>query len=394
MRGVLHWAVVVIVVLHGLIHLLGAAKGFGWADVSQLREPIGPATGAVWLTAGVLVVAAGALLAGGVRWWWLVGAAAMLISQAVIITSWSDAKAGTLANVLLLGAVVYGYAAQGPTSYRAEYRQLVETAFTAPIADTVVTEVDLAALPHAVANYVRRSGAVGRPHVANFRARIHGRIRAKADTPWMNFTGEQVNTYGPEPSRLFILDATLFGLPVDVLHTYLGPTATMRVKACSLLPMMNISGPEMDRSETVTLFNDLCLLAPAALISAPITWQTAGADRVRGTFTNGAHTVTAELVFNHDHELIDFVSDDRQRASQDGKSFLPQRWSTPVQDYANLGSRRHFTYGEGRWHAPGPEGEFAYIEFHLDQITYSASNARPAAPQEPGVLGGVALVIP
>ena len=60
---------------------------------------------------------------------------------------------------------------------------------------------------------------------------------AGTTTAWMSFTGEQVNTYGAEPSRLFFMDATMFGLPVDVLHTYVGPSATMRVKACSLVPM-------------------------------------------------------------------------------------------------------------------------------------------------------------
>ncbi len=146
----------------------------------------------------------------------------------------------------------------------------------------------------------------------------------------MNFTGEQVNNYGPEPRRLFTLDASLFGLPVDVLHTYLGATANMRVKACSLAPMMNLSGPEMDQSETVTVFNDLCLLAPAALIGAPVAWLPIDADRVRGTFTNGAYTVTAELVFNPDNELVDFLCDDRQRASK-AANHLPPSGGPPPQ---------------------------------------------------------------
>ena len=384
MRRVIRWMVVFVVVLHGLIHLLGAAKGFGWADVSALKEPISPALGAAWLAAAALVVIAGVLLAGGVRWWWVVGAVAVVASQAVILTSWNDAKAGTLANLILLAAVVYGYASQGPSSYRAEYRKRARTALSAVPPDAVVTEVDLASLPQAVAAYVRRSGAVGQPRVTNFRARIHGRIRAKSDTAWMTFTGEQVNTYGPEPSRLFIMDATLLGLPVDILHTYVGPTATMRVKACSLVPMVNAAGPDMDRAETVTLLNDLCLLAPAALINAPITWQPIDADHVRATFTNGVHTVTAELAFNPERELVDFVSDDRTRASQNGKSFIRQRWSTPVDDYRTVDSRRFCTKGEGRWHAPDPEGEFAYLEFHLDEITYNTSNVlAQAARSEP-----------
>ena len=376
MRSVVRWVVAVVVVLHGLIHFLGAAKGFAWADVSQLRDPIGPGLGVVWLAAGALTVSAGVLLAGKSRWFWVPGAVAVVASQAVIFTSWNDAKVGSVANAVLLVAVILGYAAQGPTSFRAEYRRRAKTALRAPQRDGVVTEGDLAMLPLPVAAYIRRSGALGQPRVANFRARIHGRIRASAQAPWMTFTGEQVSTYGPKPSRLFIMDATLFGVPVDVLHSYIGPAATMRVKALSLVPIVDAGGPEMDRAETVTLLNDLCLLAPAALIEAPIRWQPVDADHVRAIFTNAGHTVTAELVFNQEGDLVDFVSDDRLRSSRDGKTFTRQRWSTPVRDYRTFGSRRVCTNGEGRWHAPAPEGDFAYLDFNLDGITYNASNAR------------------
>jgi len=380
MRTMLRWIVAVVVVLHGLIHLLGAAKGLGWADVTQLKEPISAAMGVAWLAAAVLVVLAGVLLIIRARWWWVVGAVAVVASQTVIFTLWSDAKAGTVANIILLAAVVYGYASQGPASYRAQYRRRVDAALTEAPPNGVVTEADLADLTEPVATYVRRSGAVGQPRVTNFRAHIHGRIRAGTTTAWMSFTGQQVNTYGPEPSRLFFMEATMFGLPVDVLHTYVGPSATMRVKACSLVPMVNAAGPDMDQAETVTLFNDLCILAPAAIIDAPITWQTLDEHHVRGTFSNGAHTVTAELVFNDDHDLIDFISDDRTRSSRDGKSFTPQRWSTPVREYRTIDSRRVGTHGEGRWHAPKPEGEFAYLEFNLDQITYNTGTHQLRAP--------------
>src|SRR6185436_1132726 len=155
-----------------------------------------------------------------------------------------------------------------------------------PVYTGVVTEADLMALPGPVAAYVRQSGAVGRSRVTNFRAGIHGRIRGGPGKPWMTFTGAQVNTYGSEPSRLFFMDATMFGLPVDVLHVFVGRSATMRVKACSLISMVNAAGPEMDKAETVTMFNDLCVLAPAALVDAPVNWESIDRHRVRGAFTN------------------------------------------------------------------------------------------------------------
>gem|GEM_PF-2915233 len=132
MRTRMRWIVAVVVVLHGLIHLLGAAKGLGWADVTQLESPISTAMGVAWLAAAALVVVSGTLLSVPVRWWWVVGAVAALVSQGVILTAWSDAKAGTVANVILLAAVAYGYASQGPRSYRAEYRRRVDLVGSGP----------------------------------------------------------------------------------------------------------------------------------------------------------------------------------------------------------------------------------------------------------------------
>lgn len=365
MRARVRAAMVVVIVAHGLVHLLGTRLTAGAA--------------AAWLAAAVLLAAAGVLLAVGSRWWWVVGAVAVALSQGLILTSWSDARAGSAVNVVVLVAVLYGFASQGPTSPRAEYRRRAGEAVAEVVPDGRVMEADLVHLPAPVAAYLRQSGAVGQPRVAYFHARIHGRIRGGAAKPWMTFTGEQVNTYGAEPTRLFLLAATMKGLPVDVIHTYVGPSATMRAKVCSMVTLVDAAGPDMDRAETVTLFNDLCILAPAALVGAPVEWEVIDDHHVRGAFTNFGHRVTAELVFNDDHELVDFVSDDRLRASDDGKGFTPQRWSTPVRGYSNIGCRRIATVGEGRWHAPEPEGEFTYLEFHVDEITYGAGTGRERA---------------
>ncbi|MEC5150768.1 hypothetical protein [Cryobacterium sp. GrIS_2_6] len=40
-----------------------------------------------------------------------------------------------------------------------------------------------------------------------------------------------------------------------------------------------------------------------------------------------------------------------------------------------LGSRRLAAHGEGRWHPIAPPGEFAYLEYNLDAITYNIGTA-------------------
>lgn len=370
MRTAVRWFVVMVVLGHGLIHLLGAFKGLGWAQVAALSEPISPVLGLVWLTAAVAVVATGVLLAVRDRRWWVAGILGVVVSQAVICTSWNDAKTGTAANALLLAALGYALVSRGPASYRAEYQRRSAAALRESVPGTgaVVTETDLAHLPGLLAEYVRRSGAIGQPRVWSVHARFHGRIRSGANARWMTYTGEQVNTFGTSPSRLFLMDATMFGLPVDVLHVLAGPAATMRVKLCSVLPIVNAAGSDMDRAETVTLFNDLCILAPAALIDAPINWRRLDENHLRGEFTNGPQTVSADLTFD-DGDLVDFVSDDRMSTSRDGSTFTPQRWSTPLRDYRTLGTRRLATHGEGHWHTTDPKGQYTYLEYDLDAIT-------------------------
>jgi hypothetical protein len=357
-----------VVIVHGAVHLLGAAEGLGWADVPQFAGPVSVVMGVGWLLAAGVTIAAGVLLLAAVRWWWVVGVAAVLLSEVMIVFDWSDAGFGTVPNVVLAAAVVYAYAAHGPNSLGREYQRRVSGALRSTGPRPVLTERDLEPLPDRVARYVRRSGAVGRPRVGAFRAVIHGRIRAGADKPWMAFTGEQVNTYGPCPERFFKMDATMAHLPVDVLHVFADDVATMRVRLCSLLPMVNASGPELTRAETVTLLNDLCVLAPGALAFARITWSPVDDDRFRATFTRGEQTVSGDLLFDgHDH-LVDFTSDDRYATSSDGKAFQPRRWSTPLHNYRSFHGRTVGASGLGRWHAPA--GPFTYLEFEVDDITY------------------------
>jgi len=392
MRRAVRFIAIGIVLVHGLVHLMGAAKGFGWIDVSALKEPIGTAAAFAWLVAAILVVCSAALLAFGVRWWWIIGAVGAVASQAVIVTSWRDAKAGSIANAILLLAALHGFLAEGPSSLRSRYRQLAALRRPAVVGATapLVTEGDLARLPASVARYVAASGAVGQPRVHGFCALFHGRIRPAADKPWMHCTGEQVNTYGRAPSRLFSMDATMAGIPVDVLHEYSGTSATMRVKACSAITMVDASGPEMDQAETVTLLNDLCVLSPAALVDAPIAWKTIDEHHTEATFTNGRHTVQAVLVFDEAQQLVDFVSDDRYSSSADGKVFTPERWSTPISGYRQFGKRRIGATGAARWCRSEATGDFVYLEFFVDDITYDESSCDENAELEAVV--GTALL--
>jgi hypothetical protein len=170
------------------------------------------------------------------------------------------------------------------------------------------------------------------------------------------------------------MDASMFGVPFQAFHRFVGPSATMRVKVAAVVTMVDAKGPEMDEAETVTLFNDLCVFAPGALIDRGIRWQEIDPQTVSASFTNVSHTVRAVLSFNDRGELTNFVADGRAAASADGKSFTKMRWSTPLADYREFGSHRLMARGEGIWHAAA--GDYSYLRFDLDAIEYNVAGPR------------------
>ena len=367
---IMRWAFFVVVVVHGLIHVLGVAKAFALADLPQLTQPISRSLGIVWLAAAALLLTSALAWVVAPRWFWIVGALAVVASEIAIASAWRDAKFGTLANVIVLLGVVYGFVSQGPWSLRTEYRREVTAAIARAPAPRLVVEADLLRLPDPVRAYVRSSGAVGLPQIADFRATWRGRIRAGASEPWMEFRAEQVSVYEEQaPTRLFFMDATMKHLPLDVLHRFVGDAATFRVRVLSAFTMVDAKGPEMNRGETVTLFNDLCLLAPGRLIDPAITWEAVDAQHARARYTRGAETISAELVFDADGDLVDFVSDDRSAASADGKTFKVERWTTPVRSHRAFGARRVMDVAEGRWWPA--TGGFTYVELELVGIEYN-----------------------
>lgn len=363
------WLFAGLLLIHGLIHLMGFAKAFGYAELPQLTQPISRVQGIIWLAAAALFLAALAALFVSPRQWWWIGVIALLVSQAAIIPSWADAKFGTLANVLVLAAVVFGFFSQGPLSLRAAFEKDVAAGLSRAQPQPILVETDLEALPAALRAYLLRVGAVGQPRVQNFHATFHGRIRSGPDAPWMTFSGEQYNFYD-QPSRFFFMNAWMRGLPVEGFHRYVGPSATMRIKVASLFPMVDAEGPELTTAETVTLFNDMCVFAPATLVDPRIEWTEIDALHLVGRFTHESIGVEATLTFNDAGELVDFVSDDRLMGSPDGSSFARVRWSTPLRQYKSFGSVTLSSAGVGRWHRRGAEA-YDYIEIFTTGIKYN-----------------------
>lgn len=364
--------IAIVLVLHGLIHLIGFAKAFHLARVEAIHAQISRPVGLLWLAVTIGFLVAAGLLVTGSRDWPLVAVPAIALSQALIVATWSDAKIGTIANVVLVVASLVALVDRSPSSLRSTYEREVGRALERDAGREIVVEGDLSGLPAPLQTYLRRVGAVGKPRVHDVRIVWRASMRRSPDADWMTLRIEQ-HSFFDDPTRLFFMEGSMHGVPFVGLHRYAGGAATMDVRIASLLKIADGKGPKMDQSETVTMFNDLCVFAPAALLDAQVTWEPIDARRVRGTYTNGEQRVSAELLFDEAGDLVDFVSFDRYE-SADGKTYRSFRWSTPLSDYRDFGGRRVAARGDAIWSYP--EGEFVYGRFEIESIDYNVGGAR------------------
>ncbi|MEL6925368.1 MAG: DUF6544 family protein, partial [Bacteroidota bacterium] len=341
---------VFLVGVHALIHLAGFLKAFGLAELRELSQPISKTMGTLWLLGSLLFLLFAAMYLIKNSYWWGVGLLAVLVSQLLIIQSWPEAKYGTIVNVIVLLVAVVGFSEW--SFERAFQRTAKENRIASRPALSVgsVTSQDLVHLPAPVKRYLQYAGVVGKPKIKNVGIRFNGQMRGR-EQDWFDFTSEQYNCF-EKPSRLFFMKGVVKGLPTTAYHKYNVTTAFMKVKILSMLPVVDIEGDELFKTETVTYFNDLCLFAPAALIDKNIHWEQLDDQTAKATFTNQGISISAVLHFNEEGQLINFVSDDRKEINE--HKYL--RFSTPVRKYKNFNGYQLPSYGEAIWHYP--EGTF------------------------------------
>lgn len=232
----------------------------------------------------------------------------------------------------------------------------------------LLTEKDIKDLPQPVQKYMKYTGVLGKEKVWNARIRFTGRIRSKPNSAWMKFTSEQYNFFDI-PTRIFYIDARMMGIPAGGLHLYKNETAFMKIRALGLFPVVDAKGEKMDQAETVTILNDMCLMAPATLISKSIQWETIDDLTVRARLQIGKNSVTGVLYFNNEGQLINFISNDRFET--DGKVYNNYPWSTPAGDYMEFNGIRIATKASTIYHHPGQD--FCYGEFELADVEYNCN---------------------
>jgi len=357
-----------IVLLHGLIHLLGFVKAFGLTDIKELTFPISKPLGVVWIIVAVLFLIYGILYLINFKQAWLIGMIAVIISQILIFYFWKDSKFGTLPNLIILIVTLVSF---GSSILCTKFTSRVKIDFSInnALSTHLLTESDIAHLPTIVQKYLYYTKSVGQPKIKNFKAEFAGGMRSKPDDEYMSLESVQYNFY-ENPSRYFYMTTSKMGLPATGLHLYQNETATFEVNFLNWFKIVDAKGDQMNQAETVTLLNDMCFIAPATLIDDRITWEAINDNEVKAIFKNGSIRISAVLYFNKKGELINFISNDR--FDTDGKKYVCYPWATPVQDYREING--YLLPSKAKLIYQRPEGDFTYGELEYKSVMYNLNS--------------------
>ncbi len=280
--------------LHALIHLLGFGKAFKLAEIPALNQPIGMGGGLLWLAAATLLLLAA--LGYGLRQplWWVTGLAGLLLSQGLILCTWGDAKFGTLANLVLLLALL-------PAWGHWRFGRVVEQDLQA-LSRSAAANYSLqapAALPEPVQRWLRASGALEHPHIRQIHLHQTGRLRLKPENPWLPVAAEQWFSL-PEPAFVWHAQVGSGGLlSFEGRDQYQDGRGHMLIKAYSLLPVVDARGPELDQGVLVRFLSEI-IWFPQAALAPYLRWEAVDDQHARAFLSFGG--VEAGGVFEFDEQ--------------------------------------------------------------------------------------------
>ena len=241
-----------LVFIHGVIHLLRFVKAFKLADVRRLSADISKTAGFFWLVASALFIVSSGLLLFNSRIWWIPPLAAVILSQILITRSWSEAKFGTVSNVMIFIPVLLAFIGTLPSTLHSRYRAEVQVRLS-PLPEREVNSPEsVSRLPVPVRKYLEYTGVVGKPAVTNFRAVFDGVMRNKRNGNWVESSSRHYDFLN-EPARFVYSRSSVFGIPIYGFSRYSPGGVGLDLKLADIVSVADGRGDKVRRDQAVMM---------------------------------------------------------------------------------------------------------------------------------------------
>lgn len=350
--------------VHGLIHLMGFASGFGFSKLPALTKYISKPTGVLWLFAAMLFAAAAIYYLLKKENWPLFALTATVLSQLLIIWYWKDAKLGTAANLIILLVAI---PAMGEWQFNRMYKKEVQRLLsqTATVSTGTITYEQVRLLPTAVQKWLQTSGVVGRPAIKQLYLQQRGEMKNKPDGKWIPFEAEQYFTTTP-PSFSWTTKIRPSGfLFITGRDKFEQGKGNMLIKAYGLFIIADSKGSQTDQGTLLRYLAEICWF-PTAALSEYIKWETIDNETAKATMSYGAVTASGIFYFNANGDLEKFEAD-RYYINNNHSSL--EKWQVTCVDHKTFDGIRIPVKNNVTWKLK--EGDFKWLELEITNIQFT-----------------------
>lgn len=298
----------ILLTIHGVIHLLGFFKAFGIGNIQAISCPISKTLGFIWLLTFVLFALTTLLMLFAFDYWWAIALVAIVISQMLIFNTWSDAKFGTIANIILLLATVIAYSTfQVENKIKEERKQILKHATT--IDPKTITEGSILTLPKMVQKWLINSGVIGKTPISSVYLMQDLQLKMKEDQEdWNRAKADQYFTIQPPAFNWKI------NMPMNSMITVVGRDkfekgkGEMFIKMFSLIPIVDVKNNEKVNQATLQRYLAEIVWFPTAALSPSIIWEPIDSQSVKATMNVQGTEGTGIFHFNSHGEFIKFTA--------------------------------------------------------------------------------------
>jgi len=357
----------VMIILHGLIHLFGFLKEWNLAKVRQLTgETLIPLSGGLskpvgilWLVVCLLFVSSAATYLLKKEWWWMIAAIAIVLSQILISIYWKDAKFGTIANVVVLLAVILSYGAWS-------FDKMVEDELNSFLPENenaeVVTEEMIDDLPPAVQKWLKRSNVIGKEIIQTVYLKQKGEMRTKPDGGWMSVDAEQYITTDP-PGFIWVADVKSSFMYLSGRDMYTEGNGHMLIELFSLIPVVDAKGEEIDQGALLRFLGEM-VWYPSAALNDYVAWDGIDANTARATMRYGGITASGTFKFNENGDFVSFEAD-RYYYRKEGSTL--EKWVITASDHSEFDGIRIPANLSVTWRL---DGDFTWYKLEIVEVKY------------------------
>jgi len=359
-------AFLIIVFLHGLIHLLGFVKGFELKEVKELTLPISKPMGILWLSATILYFTYGALYLSNSKYAWLIGFLAVFISQILVFLFWKDAKFGTIPNVIILAVSMASFGSYNfQKLVQQETAQLLSKNEHAEkrTENSTVDESALSNLPEPVRKWLRNSGIFGKSFIS------YGKITQAAEMQmkpgqknWLTATATQYTTID-NPAFIWSVNVKMNGLlNFTGRDKFEDGKGEMLIKMNSLMNVVNERGEKLDEGTLQRYLGEMVWF-PSLALSPHITWEPIDGNTAKATMTYKGTAGSGTFYFNENGEVTKFSA---LRYNGNEPSAKRHDWIMDIADYNTFEGIKVPSKMTSTWKLD--EGDWTWLKLEVTDI--------------------------